>query len=92
MVKKDIVKKIAEKHGDFTQKEIGMIIDECFDAIQESLVSGEKVQIYGFGTFDIKENAARERKIPSTGEIKMCPAYKSVKFRPASALKTAVKG
>ena len=92
MTKTDITRKLVEKYSDCTKKEITEFVEDVFNIIKDALIAGEKVQVYGFGTFDIKNNAARERKIPSTGEIKMCPAYKSVKFKAASSLKDAVKG
>ena len=90
LVKKEIIKIIADKHNDFTQKEIEGIVDTFLDTVTSTLVSGEKVQLYGFGTFEVKERAAREGRNPKTGESIMISASKVPKFKPASALKNAV--
>lgn len=90
MVKKEIIKIIAEKHNDFTQKEIEGIIDSFLDTIKSELKSGDKIQLYGFGTFEVKERAAREGRNPQTGESMMIKASKTPKFKPASAFKNAM--
>ena len=90
MVKKEIIKVIADKHNDFTQKEIEGIVDTFLDTVTETIVSGEKVQLYGFGTFEVKERAARDGRNPKTHESIMISASRVPKFKPASALKNAV--
>ena len=68
--------------------------DEAVDAIIECIIGnltrGERVQIPGFGTFNISERAAREGRNPATGEAMHIPASKSVRFKPGKALKDAV--
>lgn len=90
MTKKDSVKVIADRHHDFTRAEVEMIIDEFLSVIQDTLVSGDKFQITGFGTFDIRENAAREGRNPRTGDVVMIAASKSPKFKASSSLRNAV--
>jgi DNA-binding protein HU-beta len=68
--------------------------EDALDAVLTSIIKGvqkdKKVQIMGFGTFEIKERGARSGRNPKTGESMMIPASKSVGFKAASALKSAV--
>jgi DNA-binding protein HU-beta len=68
--------------------------EDALDAVLTSIISGvkkdKKVQIMGFGTFEVKERAARSGRNPKTGEAMQIPASKSVGFKAASALKGAI--
>ncbi len=68
--------------------------EEALDAVLSSIVAGvkssKKVQIIGFGTFEVKSRAARTGRNPKTGESMQIAASKSVGFKPSSALKAAV--
>lgn len=90
MTKKDIVKVIADKHTEFTQKEITEIIDEFLDVIKSEVSKGEKVSIPKFGNFEAIERAARECRNPQTNERMMVAACKVPKFKPAKDFKDCV--
>ena len=60
------------------------------DVISEELVKGEKIQIVGFGTFEVTERAARDGRNPKTGEIMTIAASKTPKFKAGKALKDMV--
>lgn len=90
MTKKDIVKVITNKHTEFTQKEIGEIIDAFIDTIKSEVSKGEKIAIPKFGSFEVVERAARECRNPSTGERMMVAACKVPKFKPAKDFKDCV--
>ena len=62
------------------------------DVVSEELQKGEKVQIVGFGTFEVSERAAREGRNPQTGETIMIAASKTPKFKAGKALKDMVNG
>ena len=62
------------------------------DIIAESLKNGEKVQIVGFGAFEVKERPARKARNPKTGEEIQIGARRSPMFKPGKALKEAVEG
>jgi DNA-binding protein HU-beta len=68
--------------------------DEALEAVLSSIVSGvkkdKKVQIIGFGTFEVKERAKRSGRNPKTGEAMEIPASKSVGFKPSSSLKQSL--
>ena len=91
MTKKDIVKVIADKYTEFTQKEIVEIVDEFLDVIKSEVVKGEKVSIPKFGNFEVVERAARECRNPQTGQRMQIAAYNSPKFKPAKDFKDCVK-
>lgn len=65
-------------------------VDAVFAALEEALVSGDKIQLAGFGTFEVKTREAREGRNPATGESMMIPASKSPTFKAGKALKEAV--
>lgn len=90
LTKKDIVKVITNKHTEFTQKEIGEIIDAFIDTVKDSVASGEKVSIPKFGNFEVVERAARECRNPQTGERMQVSACYSPKFKPAKDFKDCV--
>jgi DNA-binding protein HU-beta len=68
--------------------------DEALDAVLSAIIKGvkkdKKVQIIGFGTFEVKQRAARSGRNPKTGEAMQIAASKSVGFKPSSALKDAI--
>ena len=62
-----------------------------FDGIAESLTKGDKVQIIGFGTFDVRDRKEREGRNPATGETITIPAAKVPVFKAGKALRESVK-
>lgn len=90
MNKDDIIKTVTEKTDGFKKKDITVIVDMVFDTIKNTLASGEKVSIAGFGSFTISERAARIGKNPQTSEEIMIPASKSPKFKASKAFKEIV--
>ena len=90
MNKSDLIANIAEKSG-LTKKDADKALSAVIDSITEALKSGDKVQLVGFGTFEIRERAERNGINPLTkAEIKI-PATKVPAFKAGSALKDAVK-
>lgn len=90
MTKKDIIKVIADNYTEFTQKEVGEIIDSFLAQIKSSVSKGEKIAIPKFGSFEVNERAARECRNPSTGERMVVAACKVPKFKPAKDFKDCV--
>lgn len=89
MNKAELVKSLAEKAG-VTQKEAGKILDATVATIQDALASGDKVQIIGFGTFEVRNRKARKVISPATGEEIEVPATRVPAFKPGKSLKEAV--
>ena len=89
MNKADLVAKVAEKSG-VTKKDAEKAVAGIFAAVQEALAAGDKVQVLGFGTFEVKERAARTGRNPQTGEELQIAASKNPSFKPGKVLKEAV--
>jgi DNA-binding protein HU-beta len=89
--KTELVAGVAEKAG-LTKKDAEKAVNALFDSVQQELVEGGKVQMIGFGTFEVKERAARKGRNPRTGEDIEIPASKNPVFKAGKALKDAVNG
>ena len=89
MTKAELVTMVAEK-ADLTKKDAEKAISAVVDSISETLAKGEKIQLVGFGTFEVAERAARTGKNPQTGEAIKIPASKAPKFKAGKALKDVV--
>lgn len=83
---------VVAKATELKKKEAGAAVDAVLEAICAALADGEKIQLVGFGTFEVKERAARECRNPATGEKMMAPASKSVGFSASKALKDRLNG
>lgn len=90
MNKTDLINAVSDK-ADLTKKEAGAAVDAVFESIQGSLQTGEKVQLIGFGNFEVRDRAARKGRNPQTGEEIEIPASKVPAFKAGKALKDAVK-
>ena len=88
--KAELVSEVAAK-TDLTKKEVAAAVDAIFNSIQEDLAKGEKVQLIGFGTFEVRHRAARKGRNPQTGAEIEITASKVPAFKPGKALKDAVK-
>lgn len=91
MNKTDLVNAVAEK-TDFTKKDADKAVAAVIDSITEALVDGDKVQLVGFGTFEVRNRAAKQGHNPKTGEPMMVPASKLPAFKAGKAFKDAVAG
>jgi DNA-binding protein HU-beta len=89
MNKGQFIDKMHEKSG-LTLKDAEKAYKAFTDTVIEALRDGEKVQLVGFGTFDIGERSAREGRNPQTGESIQIAASKSPKFKAGKAFKDAI--
>lgn len=89
MNKTELVKATATLAG-VSQKEAEAVVKATFDAITEAMVKGEKVQVIGFGTFEVRERAARQGVNPQTKKSVEIAACKAPSFKAGKALKDAV--
>ncbi len=90
MNKTELISKVAER-AELTKKDTEKVVNEVFDVISEQLAKDDKVQLIGFGTFEVRERAAREGRNPSTGEVIKIEATKVPAFKAGKALKEKVK-
>jgi len=89
MNKTELVAAIAAEAG-ISKKDAEGAVKAFVDTVTAELKKGEKVQLVGFGTFEVAERAAREGRNPKTGETMKIAASKSPKFKAGKALKDAV--
>jgi DNA-binding protein HU-beta len=87
--KTDLVKAVAQK-ADMTQKDAEKAINSVFAAIEEALANDDKVQIIGFGTFEVKTREERKGRNPQTGNEITIPASKNPVFKAGKGLKDIV--
>ncbi|MBQ2999925.1 MAG: HU family DNA-binding protein [Clostridia bacterium] len=89
MNKTQLIDVVVAKTG-MKKKEAEAAVNATTEAIAEALKAGDKVQLIGFGTFEVKERAAREGRNPKTGETIKIAACKHPTFAAGKALKDAV--
>ena len=90
MNKNDLVNSVVETTG-IKKKDVEDVIKATFDNIAKAMTDGDKVQLIGFGTFEVRERAARIGKNPATGSEIKIEARKIPAFRAGKALKDAIK-
>ena len=89
MNKTDLIAVAAEKAG-LSKKDTEKALGAILESVEEALVAGDKVQLVGFGVFDVKSREARTGRNPKTKEVIQIPASKSPVFKAGKALKDAV--
>lgn len=89
MNKTELIAAVAEK-AELSKKDAEAAVTAAIDAITAALAEGEKVQLVGFGSFEVKSRAERTGRNPQTGEVIPIPASKAPVFKAGKALKDAV--
>ncbi|MBS7681828.1 HU family DNA-binding protein [Vibrio cholerae] len=90
MIKAELIKNVAQ-NAEISQKEATVVVQTVVESITNTLAAGEKVQLIGFGTFEVRERAARTGRNPQTGEEMQIAASKVPAFKAGKELKEAVK-
>lgn len=90
MTKMDLIDAVAGKVG-LTKADAGRAVDTMLGSVEAALAKGEKVTITGFGTFEVRQRAARMGRNPQTGAPLHIAASKSPAFKAGKGLKDAVK-
>ena len=90
MNKSQLIKAVAEK-SELSQKQVAETWSLIEDTILNTLATGEKVQLSGFGTFEVRERAERKGRNPKTGEVVSVPACKYLAFVSAKSVKENLK-
>ena len=90
MNKSDLISKVAEL-SDLTKKDATKAVDAIFDTITGALKAGDKVQLVGFGNFEVRTRSARTGRNPQTGQEINIKASKVPAFKPGKALKDSVQ-
>lgn len=91
MNKSDLIAAVAAKTGE-TKKNAEASINAIVDVIAETLANGDKIQLVGFGSFEVRTRAARKGRNPQTGKEMKIAAKKAPVFKAGKALKDAVNG
>ena len=90
MNKTELIAAVAKK-ADLSKKDAEAAVNATVAAITAALKKGDKVQLIGFGTFEVRKRAAKQARNPQTGAVIKVPATKVPAFKAGSALKAAVK-
>ncbi|GMA52524.1 transcriptional regulator [Alicyclobacillus contaminans] len=90
MNKSELIQAVCDKTG-LTKKDVSQAVDGVITAISEALARGEKVQLTGFGNFEIRERAARKGRNPQTGEVIDIAASRVPAFKPGKALREGLQ-
>ena len=90
MTKTDLISAVAAKTGT-TKKDAEIAMNAVLDAIKDALVSGDKVQLVGFGTFEVKTRGEHAGRNPFTGESMTIAESKHVSFSAGKTLKDSLK-
>ncbi len=90
MNKTELVELVSKKSG-MTKKDSENAVSAVLDGITDTMAKGDKVQLVGFGTFEVRERKEREGRNPSTGESIKIAAQKVPAFKPGKTLKDKVK-
>ena len=89
MNKTELVAAVAEQ-ADISKKDAEKVLKAFVDVVTEEMKKGEKVQLVGFGTFEVSERPEREGRNPQTGETMKIAASKAPKFKAGKALKDII--
>lgn len=89
--KESLINEVAKGAG-LTKKDAAKAVDAIFAAITDNMARHEKVQLIGFGNFEVRHRAARKGRNPQTGEEMEIPATDVPAFKPGKALKNVVNG
>ncbi|CAH0324324.1 MULTISPECIES: HU family DNA-binding protein [Priestia] len=90
MNKTELVDAVATQ-AELSKQDAKKAVEALFETISNTLAKEEKIQLIGFGTFEVRERAARTGRNPQTGEEMTIPASKAPAFKPGKELKEAVK-
>lgn len=89
MTKVELINAVAER-TQIAKKDAAAVVDAVFDEIQAALARGDRVQVVGFGTFEVRQRAARRGRNPQTGQELSIAARRTPAFKAGKGLKEAV--
>ena len=90
MTKSDLIEREAERLSHVSKKDTEIVVNTIFDGMTEALKSGERIEIRGFGSFQVKVREAREGRNPKTGEEVKIPAKLTPFFKVGKELKERI--
>lgn len=92
MTKRDLIEEVAQQYPRFSRREAEVMVNAVFDSMTEALAKGERIEIRGFGSFMVKQRAAREGRNPRTGAIVSVAAKRVPLFKVGKELRLRVDG
>ena len=90
MTKSDLIERVAQRLSHISKKDTEIVVNTIFDGMTEALKSGERIEIRGFGSFQVKVREAREGRNPKTGEEVKIPAKLTPFFKVGKELKERI--
>jgi len=90
MTKSELIENLSFTDAGLNKKEAELIVNTIFDSISDALVSGDRVEIRGFGSFTIRERDAREARNPKSGDVVRISAKKTPFFKTGKELRERV--
>jgi integration host factor beta subunit len=90
MTKSVLIEKVSKRVEGLTRNQTEIVVDTVFDSIKKALLSGEKIEIRGFGNFRLKTRRPRKARNPKTGESVDVPGKKVLYFKVGKALKESL--
>ena len=90
MTKSGLIEKVAERTPHISKKDTEVVVNPIFDAMTDALRRGERIEIRGFGSFQVKVREARDGRNPKTGEMVNIPAKRTPFFKVGKELKEMV--
>ena len=90
MTRSDLIEELAARFHQLTQRDAEQAVKTILDAIEDSLVRGQRIEIRGFGSFTITHRQPRLGRNPRSGESVHIPAKRVTHFKPGKALREAV--
>ena len=92
MTKSQLIAELAQCYPRFSHKEAEVMVNEVFKAMSEALGKGERIELRGFGSFSVKERAARQARNPQTGATISVAAKRLPFFKAAKKLRWRING
>ena len=90
MTRSDLIEELAERFHQLTQRDAEQAVKTILEAVEDSLVRGQRIEIRGFGSFTITHRHPRLGRNPRSGEAVQVPAKRVTHFKPGKALREAV--
>lgn len=92
MTKRELIEEVAQLYPRFSRREAEVMVNAVFDSMAEALAKGERIEIRGFGSFFVKQRAARTGRNPRTGAVVAVAAKKVPLFKVGKELRLRVDG
>ena len=92
MTKRDLIEEVAQQYPRFSRREAEVMVNAVFDSMTDALAKGERIEIRGFGSFMVKQRAAREGRNPRTGAVVSVAAKRVPLFKVGKELRLRVDG